>query len=274
MVLPKPPRDTNVAVVPLDAGDHPYGAGCALDRDVQAVAHHYSLSKENVQELVKMELIDLNSYALCDPDGGLDEKGTFRLTIAYFDSPIVRAKVTRFIRRLCTEDVFAPVPVDVSGEGSSSHYVIDAPKKKGKKKKDETVSATTGVSASVSVSGVGDAAGAVDAAVGGDNAVSKSSKDAAAAAPSAAADAKQSKSVSDQDSSDSGDSESSSDADDVVARDDATEPKAKKSKTSDKAPRDPNAMVAQIGDAVSLLVGHVCPLLYGKFSFQQRCDHI
>ena len=238
MALPPTPLSYNDAVVPLSDDQFPYGEDFGMCRIVQSVAWHYGLLKGHVQALMTLEFDTVTAFSLVDPNGDLELRGNYRLLVSVFDSPITRSKILRVVRRLKNADIFAAIPVSVSGESSSSmassseaqpaplvapHPAASLPPKKKKK------------SAAVPSSGA----------------------DESAAAEASAPASGEKKSVIDYDSTESEeDDDSDSDDDDASAgavNGDSSDKKQKASKT-DKTPKDANSMVAEIGDAVSFIV--------------------
>ena len=84
------PKSYHARMVPLGEAHFPFGENCKLDREVQAAAYHHELSAKNVSALIGLELCTVLSFSTTNPDGDHDQRGTFRLVNAVFESPVGR----------------------------------------------------------------------------------------------------------------------------------------------------------------------------------------
>lgn len=227
-VLPKAFGDK---VALLGPTQFPFGDGCKLSREVQALAFHYGLTKENVDVMESIELLAIMDFPLADPDGDDEQQEVFRFAAAVFKSPIVKRKVTMMVRRGCCADPFAQLVLP-SGPAP--------PKKKAK-----TSGAVSGVDASAS-SAVDPSSSAGGATVAAAAATSDTSTPVPAVSGAAAPSGVKSSSK-----VDSSDSSSSDDDDDDDGADASGDAGAKASKSTDKLPKDAYSMVAEISSKVS-----------------------
>ena len=223
MVDIEPPKEYGVKVTLLPPHQLPYGPDCGLDRTIQSFAFHYGLSQDNADTLKSLQLTSLRSFSTCDPDGDEEQVNTSRLILAYFTSPVAISLVGKMIRRLCSGEPLAAVP-----------------KPTGSVRKSAAGGGSKGKKAKVDASGVVD-----DGAVPSTSGSSQAPSDATPATPAADASGTVKSAAASSDSdSDSDDSDL-----DLTSKD----TKADKLSKSDKAPKDLNLMVEEMGSAVSLI---------------------
>ena len=246
-VTPKSYRDK---VVPLGDDQFPYGSDCPFSRDIQAAAFHHGLSVANLDSLDELQFDTALSFSTANPDGDEEQQGVFRLTIAVFDSPVARSKVSLFIRRLCRDDIFAAMDPPSSSKSSSVGLVPKKQKAAGHvsdvgvgvaSKKQRVGDHVLGVNVGASTSAD------PDSVVSGDSAAAGGQESASAAG---GGERTPSKCVSFS-SSDDGSDDSDSDSLDEEEQGGESGVKKERTKKTDRVPKDAHSMVEELGSAVS-----------------------
>ena len=106
----KTPKNADVAVVMLPAGQDPYGADCKIDREIQSIFFHYGLRKADVAVLDKEGFTAADKCQWVNPDGDDDAQQTFKECIADHIKPKLFVRpIKAAIRRILADDPFAAI---------------------------------------------------------------------------------------------------------------------------------------------------------------------
>ena len=104
------PDDVNVAVVPLPAGQDPYGADCQLDRTIQSVFFHYDVDARMAKFAADLGFCRIKNIRLADPDGSEEQRQLFSDSIGANCGNVLACAIVRAaFRRLLRPDPMAAI---------------------------------------------------------------------------------------------------------------------------------------------------------------------
>jgi hypothetical protein len=120
------PEDVNAAFQILPTNQHPFGADCQIDRRIQSVFFHYSISIPVVKRRDDEEFRKMTEVRMATP--GLDS-GMWELVETFCPNAIQKFKLKAAIRRLVDDNPMAAVSTKRSAS-SSAAGVAKKPKTK------------------------------------------------------------------------------------------------------------------------------------------------
>jgi hypothetical protein len=110
------PEDLDAMVQILPTNQLPYGPECAIDRRIQAVFFHYSVSAPVVAKLDEEEFRKMTEFRLASP--GLDS-GMWEFVESFCPNTLQKHKLKLAVRRLLSDDPMCAISVKRSSSSST-----------------------------------------------------------------------------------------------------------------------------------------------------------
>lgn len=89
---------------------HPFGSGCDLSRELQAVLFHYGVRPQDAAILSEEAITTIQFVGFADPDGAPDERDLFKLAVAdRVQGPLHKLVLKKVFRRILGPNPFAAV---------------------------------------------------------------------------------------------------------------------------------------------------------------------